>query len=56
MSTTVTAESPSGTETRVIENNYCIVTDGEAYVDGIQVHRKGDGTVTFVVTIKDCRP
>lgn len=37
------------TESQVIENNYVVITDGRAFVDGVQ-HYPGTGTT--VLTIK----
>lgn len=36
------------TESRTIENDYCLITDGDLYLDGIQRHANG----TVVLTIK----
>lgn len=53
----VTAADPKtgDSDTQQIWDDYCLVAVGSAKVANIQVHRKGDGTATHVVTIKGVR-
>lgn len=53
--TTVTATADGDTQTATIRDNYVLICDGTAYVASTQVHRKDDGTVTHVITVKGCR-
>ena len=55
MPTTVTASNGDETATREITDTYSIICDGTAYVAGTQIHRKADGTVTHVITVKGGR-
>ena len=49
--TRVTAQALDGgePESRVIKDDYNLVTDGDCYVDHIQVHMNG----THVITVKN---
>jgi hypothetical protein len=44
--------SPGDSQTQVIDDDYCLVTAGDCYVAGTQVHPV---TGTHVITVKNVR-
>jgi hypothetical protein len=51
--TRVTAQSlddPDDTESQDIKDNYCLTTDGDCFVSGVQVYPKSG---THVITVKN---
>ena len=53
--TAVEIENPGKPESTDIVDNYVIIVDGSARIDGVVVHRRKDGTSTHVITVKGCR-
>jgi len=43
-------------ETTQFVDNYVLIREGSAHVDSVVVHRKKDGTITHVITVKGIKP
>lgn len=56
MAVRVTATDGSEVLTADIVDNYVLIREGSAHIDGIVVHHRKDGTITHVITVKGIKP
>lgn len=56
MATQVIAQDPTGDlHEAAIDDDYVLITDGEAHRSSVVVHRLKDGSQTHVITIRGIR-